>query len=118
MDWIIPGIIEGFRTLKDKTIKVIIETNELDPAKQQALFGSIQKFGYIAFKSDEFRSEEIEVLDGLKTDYEDTSKTPGQRLRGVLYILYKQDNSGYNTFTDYYNARMERFIDHLKSKIE
>ena len=98
MEFIIPVIIEGYRTLKDRTIKITIETNELDADKQQAVFRNIQEAGFLAFKREKFTKREIELLDSLKADTEVVGKTKSQRQRSVLYILWQQDNAGYDDF--------------------
>ena len=45
-------------------------------------------------------------------------KTPSQRMRNVLFILWKQDPEGYKDFNLYYISRMEKFIDALKENIK
>jgi hypothetical protein len=47
---IIPAQLESFRTLKDRTLKVSFETNELTPNEVAELSSNIQQFGYLAFK--------------------------------------------------------------------
>lgn len=115
---IFPGQIESYRSLKDKTTKIVIETNELTPEQILGVAGSLQKFGYIAFKEETFKNKEKEVIENLKSDYEDNGKTPSQRMRGVLYVNFEQANEGYKTFSDYYNAKMETIINHYKNKLD
>ena len=117
MNWILPAIIEGYRTLKDKTIKVSIETQELTPDQQRSLFSSINKFGFLAFKEEAFNDAEQEILNSMDTDYQDTKKSPSQRLRGVLYLLWKMDNKGYKTPEDYYRSQMEKLISYFKKDL-
>jgi hypothetical protein len=115
---IFPAQLESYRSLKDKTIKVVFETNELTPEQMLGVAGSLQQFGYLAFKNEPFKNNEKEVIENLKADYEDTGKTPSQRMRGVLFVNYEQKNEGYKTFTDYYNAKMETLINHFKNKLD
>ena len=115
---IFPAQLESYRSLKDKTIKVVFETNELTPEQMLGVASSLQQFGYLAFKNEPFKSNEKEVIENLKSDYEDNGKTPGQRLRAVMFINYEQRNEGYKTFSDFYNAKMETIINHLKSKLD
>lgn len=79
---------------------------------------NLQQFGYMAFKNEPFRNNEKEVIENLKADYEETGKTPSQRLRNVLYVNFEQGNEGYSTFTDYYNAKMEKIVNHYKNKLD
>jgi hypothetical protein len=115
---IIPAILESYRSLKDKTLKITFDCNELTPEQTMGVAGSLQQFGYLAFKNEPFKNNEKEVLNNLKADFEDTGKTPSQRLRGVLYVSWEQKNEGYKTFTDYYNAKMESLISHFKQKLD
>ena len=79
---------------------------------------NLQSFGYLAFKRDDFRTEQLAIIDDLKADYEDKSKTPSKRLKDVLFIAWKQNDNGYDVFENYYKAKMEMFINHIKSKLE
>lgn len=55
---IIPAQMEGFRTLKDKTLKVTFETNELNPQELLGIAENINTFGYLAFKKEPFGEKE------------------------------------------------------------
>jgi len=83
----IPSILESVATRKDGSVKL------------------------------DFKPNEIEKLSQLKVDYDDRTKTPSQRLRGVFYKLYEQDSEGFKSFSSYYEHRMEKVIEHFKTKI-
>lgn len=113
----IPAVIEKFNTLKDGTIKITVETNELNNEQKLAVFNMVQKFGYFAFKEDKNLSDaELDILKKLETDLEPGSKSKSQRLRAVLYRSWEQDQKGYDVFDDYYNHRMEKLITLIKNK--
>jgi len=114
---LIPAILSSFASLKDKTLKVVFETNEPTPEQIIGIASSTGQFGYLAFKVDTFKKQEIEALESLEADYEDTGKTPGQRLRGVLYVNFTNNAEGFDTFTRYYDYQMEKIITHYKSKL-
>jgi hypothetical protein len=62
--------------------------------------------------------EEINFnIESLKSELEDTLKKPSQRLRGVLFRLFEQDNDGFKTFSKYYDSKMEQLINHYKGKL-
>lgn len=112
------AILTGYNSLKDKTLKLIFETQEPTP-EQLAQIGKLhQSFGFLAFKEDAFKQSEKEEIQNLESGYEDKGKSKSQRLRSVLFINWKQDNKGYKTFEDFYNYQMESFINHFKSKLE
>ena len=113
------GVVqEGYQSLKDGTIKLTYSTQEPTPEQVYSIAKSNQKFGYLAFKEDEFKQEEKDIIESLKSDYEDKGKSKSQRLRNVLYVYWKQENKGYEFFDDFYNYHMEKFIAHVKEKLE
>lgn len=114
---LLAGQIESIATRKDKTLKVTIGTQELNPAQATDVFSLNQSFCYIGLKAEPFSKNESELLDSLKSDLEH-QKTPSQRLRSVLYINYEQDNKGYKDFGTFYAAEMERIIEHFKTKLD
>lgn len=44
-------------------------------------------------------------------------KTPSQRLREVLYILYTQQPDGFTNSEDFYNDRIEKLINQVKGRL-
>lgn len=113
---ILGGQIEGISSRKDKTVKLTIGTQELNPNQAAELFNLSQQFCYFGIKPEYFTKEESETIDNLKTDL-DTAKTPSQRLRGVLFLNYQQDSKGYKDFSTYYISEMEKITEHYKNKL-
>jgi len=60
---------------------------------------------------------ETKAIDGLSPEMTG-GKSPSKRLRDVLYVAYKQNPEGYKDSETYYMAKMEKFVDHVKSKLE
>ena len=110
--------LESYRSLKDKTLKVVFETQELSPLQLGQLQENLQQFGYLAFKNEPFKDEEKIAIEAIKTDYEDTGKTPGQRLRNVLYRLWEKKPEGFSTFAGFYEHKVEQLLTHFKKQIE
>jgi hypothetical protein len=115
---ILPAILESYRSLKDRTIKVIFDCNELTPEQMVGVAQSLQQFGYLAFKTEMFKQREKEAIEGLESSYEDKTKTHSQRLRAVFYRCWEQDQEGYQDFDSYYKYRMEEIINHFKAKLD
>lgn len=115
---LITGVLSSFRSLKDRTLKLEFETQEPTPEQLSEIGAASQAFGYLAFKKDEFKTEQIHLLDELKADYEDKTKTPSKRLRDVLFVAWKHRNEGCQDFEDFYKYHMEKFINHVKSKLD
>ena len=112
----IAGQIEGISSRKDKTIKLTIGTQELSPNQAADLFNLSQQFCYLGIKTETFTKEETESIDNLKTELEST-KSPSQRLRGVLFLNYQQDTKGYKDFSTYYQSEMDKITEHYKNKL-
>jgi len=114
----IPAILDSYRSLKDSTLKLSFETNEITPEKMSNIHYSLNKAGWLAFSPDPFATAELEEIDKLKVEFTDTGKPPSQRLRAVLYRLWEQAPEGYKVFNDFYIAKMETIIGHYKNKLE
>ena len=113
----VPAILDSFRSMSDRGLKITFVTGELSPQQMADVQWSFQKAGFLAFSPDPFATAELEELDKLKVEFTDTGKPPSQRLRAVLYKLYEVDKEGYKAFNDYYIAKMEQLIDHYKNKL-
>jgi len=114
---ILPCIIEGVSTRKDKTVKVVIGTQELDMRQAGEVFGLTGGYAYVAIKQEEFSPWEVKEMNDLKADLE-SAKTPSQRLRAILYVNYQQDPEGFKDFQSFYLHHMERVCIHYKSKLD
>jgi len=117
---LIPCAIESVATRRDKTLKVVIGTQELSPAKAAELFNQwTSGVGVMAFKGESFNCNDEELLKSIKIDAEEMgSKTPSQRLRSCLYVLFERNPEGYQDFNNYYSAMMDKFIDMVKKRID
>lgn len=56
--------------------------------------------------------------DVLKIERQLDGKSPSQRLRAVLYVLWEQDGRPHEDFEVYYRIRMNAIIDWVKGKLE
>jgi hypothetical protein len=110
--------LDGFRSLVNRGIKLSFQTDELTPEQMANIQHSFMKVGFLAFSPDPFATHELDEIDKLKVEFNDTGKPPSQRLRGVLYKLWELNPEGYKTFVDYYNSHMETLIEHFKKKLE
>lgn len=113
---LIPAYIEGIRSRKDKTISLTLGTQELSPDKAGELFSINGQLvtAYLSVKG--ISHEDQEIIDSIEP--EQTGKTPSQRLRNVLYLLWKQDSEGFKDKNMHYEHHMGKILDHLKAKIK
>ncbi len=105
------AIIEGVRAKKDRSLGLNISTPELS-SHEKALFMELQGVNlHIIITPTE--SDNIQPYE-INTDL--NQKTPSERMRAVLYILWNQGGKK-DDFPTYYNTRMEIMIGHLKERI-
>jgi len=110
-------IVEGIRTRKDRTLAVTLGTQELSPAQSGDLVQMVGKLAACYLTEKETVPQD--VIDRVdKADIDLPGKSQSQRIRSVLFILFKQDDEGFQTFDAYYHAKTEKIIDHLKAKIK
>lgn len=112
---LIPAQIGGIRSLKDGSLSVTLETPEINPAKAGELFQLRNKIAYVYISERQIEDNEKKVIDSL--DPELKGKTPGQRLRAVLFRLWQQESEGYPDSESHYRAKMEQIINTYKSNL-
>jgi len=112
----IPATLDSIRTLKDGSVKISVETQELS-AEQFAILAQYRNtFGFMLYKETQFSDSEVEDIPEVMPEFKG-DKTPSQRLRAVFYRLWEsQDKPGEN-FTTWYTGKMEQLIDHYKEKL-
>jgi hypothetical protein len=87
-------------TTVDKWVKIVLYTPELSPEDMAELFAS-QKRG---------------VADDIDVDYKQEWKSPGERMRNVLYVYWDfAMRKSYPVFMDFYTGWIEKKIDEVKA---
>lgn len=109
----VPSQITKVQTLADKTLKLDVHVSrELTPENELEVMRLRQTEGWFVFSDTEIKEEDIPT-DPIFGDV----KSPSQRLRGVLYILWESQPRDMN-FDDFYRNTLERLIEHYKQKID
>ena len=110
----IPATLEGVSTLKDGGVSLRFHTQELSADEKTTAFGYQQGFGWLLFQEKDDYKEDVDLGEIRK----DTGgKSPSQRMRSVLYLLWQKAGSS-ASFEVYYAQQMERIIDMLKMKLD
>jgi len=109
--------VTGIRSLKDGSVSITLETQELSGGKAGEIFSLRNKVvaAYISPK-ETIKQSDLDQVDEVDVDL--PGKSQSQRIRSVLFILYEQNKEGYKDFKGYYAAKTELLIDHLKTKIK
>ena len=115
---IVPSILEIITTLKDGTIKLVFETNELRPADVGLLFSYRKSLGYLAFHPDTFSEEQADLISSLKCADFDNEKSDSKRMRNILFRLWQENKRGYEDFNLYYKYRMNGLCEMIKGEFE
>jgi len=109
--------LEGMQSRADKSWKLIIGTQELTPEQIGTLGQMQQAVCFVGINAEPFSNNEKDLIANTKAELADNGKTHSQRLRGVLYVKWKAEPEGYENFHDYYIIKMEKLINHFKSKL-
>lgn len=113
----IAGQFARYRSLADKSLQLTFETQELEPDTVSKIQKALLMPGFIAFKPDEFRKMELDEIEKLKLECDDSRKSQSWRIRAHLYKLWEQRNEGFDSFDMYYNFYTEKYINQLKNKL-
>lgn len=100
---------------KDKSVKIsFVTSRELPPEEQLEIFKYLYMSGsgWLLFSPNEISESDIP-----KDMAEKGAKTPSQRLRAVLFILWKQVGD-IDDFEKFYQIQMETFINEIKFKLD
>jgi hypothetical protein len=108
-----PAILTRLSYTKDGGLSLGFSTNELTDEEKVIASRFHQKFGYILFKENQFKEEDIP-----DSDASDESKSPSQRLRAVLFVLWNKRPEPKGDFEGFYRQRMEMAINKVKKLIE
>lgn len=116
---LIPAQFDGYSNRKDKSVALRFITQEQSPANIAKIHGMIDTFGALYFKGDtEITKAERDEIDALDTDLVDNPRTQSQRLRNVLFCLWKQTPDGFEDFAKYYKWQTDKIIQHFKDKLD
>jgi hypothetical protein len=108
--------IDGVRTLKNKCLKIGLETQDITsftPEELGHLFLLEEKQIWVAFKETPVKQDDLDIKEVKMND----GRTPGQRLRSVLYVFWEK-NKPTDNFETFYASQMERIINWIKDKLD
>lgn len=104
-------IITGIRAKVDGSLGITMGTPELSP-EEKAEFMKLQGVNLTAL----FTPLDEKNAPKYKVDKELETKTPANRLRNVLYVLWEHSGSQ-GDFNDFYRIQMEKIIEVIKGKL-
>lgn len=107
--------INKVSTLVDGSVRLYVDTPELPAEDMTRLFSLRNKQIWVAFKETELVDNDLDVK---PTNGTIKGRSPSQRLRSVIYVLWEQQTDRSQSFEEFYKTQMEKIIEHLKSKLE
>lgn len=106
------AIITGVRSKVDKSLSLTVSTPELTTNERSEMMNYQGINCNLTIEPLDSKPEGVEVI-----NKELETKTKSQRLRSVLFLNWKQENSE-ETFDQYYGNKMEYIINKFKEKLE
>lgn len=95
----------------DGSVAFRVITGELRPSEAGAVLAFHGKACKVTVMPHEGAPEEVVTVDS-----EIARKTPGQRLRAVIFLAWKNKGES-GRFEDYYAVKMEAFIERVKREL-
>ena len=117
MKLVIAGTLENISTRVDGTVKITFGSQEIDNDSAGKLFSLRGKYCKFLLSDSEITEAEENLIDSEKIDASSNKKSPSQRLRSVLFLLWEQSGRTIE-FKDYYKAEIERMIEGVKEKLD
>lgn len=107
------AILDGISTRKDRTIKLVFETNELGAEEAANAMSMRNGFGWLLFSPRQPEDSDVPnhtELHGPKR------RTSSQRLRAVIWRYFEKTGSTLD-FEVFYEQQLEKLIDWYKAKL-
>lgn len=106
------AVITGIRAKVDRSLGLTISTPEL-ATKEKAMFMELQGVNCeMTVKPLEGKAENVVIEKDVN------QKSQSQRIKNILYLLWKQKPEGFEEFTPYYKHKTDKIMDHYKTLIE
>lgn len=105
--------------MRDRTLRLQVDTQELKGGEMAELMQLFNEYGYFLFapNAEDILEVDVESLPPVVT--EKNQKTPSQRMRAALHVLWQQTaNPNEISAEEFYRIEMEKFINHVKSKLQ
>lgn len=120
------GGIDNIRTLADNSLRVSLGTPELTPETVGNMYSMLKQPGYVVISTMPISQKQLDAVESATVDREFENKTPSQRMRNVLYVLWEQQQpketspEGVTTYVDFdlfYKRKMTELITFIKNKL-
>ena len=108
----LPVTLDAANRKKDRSVSLRFTTNlEVDTPDYMKLDQLAGQSGWVLFAPNT-----LDITDIPEGDAPSDLKKPSQRLKAVLYLLWKESDQS-EEFDFYYRRQIERVIDQIKAKL-
>ena len=112
-----PAQLDSVRFLKDRSVRIgFVSEKEFTSEEKVWLVDRMTEAsdGWLLFRpNDEIKADDIPMVDA-----EAGGKSPSQRLRAVLFLLWRHVHPNQEiSFENYYLSRMDKFMNAVKEKL-
>ena len=110
------GILDGYRTLKDNTLKITIHSQEMSEEEAATLYKLTNTHVKFHISNNNINDAQIKAINDAELEKSDlvNGKTKAQRIRGIMFLAWENKGRPEDSFEQFYNLEMERIIGHLK----
>lgn len=108
----VPATVQTFKPMADRSYRITFETRDLSGEEVAILADNFQGEGWLLFSPNEIAQVNIP-----EEPAESGVKSPSQRLRSKIYILWKQ-KGGRGDFESYYRTSLKRLEEIIDSQLE
>jgi hypothetical protein len=113
----VPGEFTKLTTMRNNTARLQFDTQEVKPEVLAQMMQNIEKFGWLCFLAGERQIDTLDVVNLPELEpHETQTKSQAERIRSVLFVYWEQIKSPL-AFKDFYDKETEKYIDHVKSKL-
>lgn len=105
------AFVESISTRPDRSLKIVLSTQQLPPEEMGKLFESFAKF----------QNEDVEAMTEftIAEAYPKEQRSPHQRLRAILYAYWMRAmKQRYPLFDTYYDEFYESLIEEKKAQLD
>lgn len=118
MKILLDGVVEGFRTRQDGSVVLALASQEIDSTMAGNLMMFRNKYVKCLLSDTNVSALEEKLVDEEKMTGGKKPKSPGQRLRAVMYRVWEQEHGGQGDFETYYKGQMETIIGQYKEVLD
>lgn len=110
----IQSTLTKISSLEDRSFKVTMTTQELSDEQGSELIKLNGRFGFLLFSETPVQDTDVPEF---SPDMVDSKKSPSERLRGVMYLNWKENSDQKTDFNQVYLSQMEKLINFYKEKL-